>query len=240
MSVALVLVSHSAGAAEGAAEIARQMAPDVVVLPAGGAHGGIGTDVDVVVAAIGSALETADGVVVLTDLGSAVMSAETAVELLEAERAGGGDAVRVPVAPFVEGAVAAAVEAQQGAGLDAVEAAALGAGRLFAAAPAAAPAGDAGVEGSDAAVQGGAVHRARAVLAPGVGLHARPAALLARAVAQMPATVRVGGANATSVLELMALGASGGAEVEVEAMGEGAAPAVAEVVRLLEGGLDAT
>ncbi|NCT91774.1 HPr family phosphocarrier protein [Cellulomonas sp. APG4] len=239
MTVGLVLVSHAAAAAEGAAQIARQMAPDVLVLPAGGAHGGIGTDVDVVVEAIGSALETVAGVVVLTDLGSAVMSAETALELLEAESTGGADAVRVPSAPFVEGAVAAAVEAQQGGDLAAVERAAVGAGRMFAPeGPASDARGDGGPQTPSAVAPEAEVHRARAVLAPGVGLHARPAALLARAVAEMPATVRVGGANATSVLELMALGASGGAEVEVEASGDGAAEAVAEVVRLLEGDLE--
>lgn len=239
MTVALVLVSHAAAAAEGAARIAGQMAPDVVVLPAGGAHGGIGTDVDVVVGAIGSALETADGVVVLTDLGSAVMSAETALELLGAENPGGADLVRVPAAPFVEGAVAAAVEAQQGGDLAAVERAAVRAGLMFAEQARDQRAG-VGPRGGQGAVGGeGEVHRARAVLAPGLGLHARPAALLARAVAARPATVTVGGVDATSVLALMALGASGGTEVEVEASGEGAAATVAEVVRMLEGGLEA-
>ncbi|HMO11863.1 MAG TPA: PTS sugar transporter subunit IIA, partial [Actinotalea sp.] len=50
--VALVLVSHSADVARGTAEIAGQMAPDVLLLPAGGIDGGIGTSVDTVLAAV--------------------------------------------------------------------------------------------------------------------------------------------------------------------------------------------
>ncbi|WP_250448673.1 dihydroxyacetone kinase phosphoryl donor subunit DhaM, partial [Actinotalea sp. C106] len=127
MRTALVLVSHSQAAAQGVAEIAQQMAPDVTVLPAGGFDGGIGTSPDRVLEAVESATAGGSGVVLLTDLGSAVLTAEMVLEMLDEDVAA---RVRVPSAPFVEGAVAAAVEAQQGGDLDRVERAAVDAGRL--------------------------------------------------------------------------------------------------------------
>ncbi|WP_028662246.1 PTS-dependent dihydroxyacetone kinase phosphotransferase subunit DhaM, partial [Saccharomonospora iraqiensis] len=82
MRVGLVLVAHSARLAEGLAETATQMAPEVTVLPAGGAaDGGLGTDFDAVSDAVGRA-DGGSGVVVLYDLGSAQMTAEMAVEAL--------------------------------------------------------------------------------------------------------------------------------------------------------------
>ena len=79
MTVRLVVVSHSAKIADGAAELAAQMAPDVLILPAGGTDDGrIGTSLEKVMAALEQA--EGDGVVVLTDLGSAVMTAESAAE----------------------------------------------------------------------------------------------------------------------------------------------------------------
>jgi phosphoenolpyruvate---glycerone phosphotransferase subunit DhaM len=128
-SVALVLVSHSSDIATGTAALARQMAPDVLVIPAGGVvmggaltgeGRGLGTSADVVLAAVEQALAaTPDegGVVVMTDLGSAMMTAETVVELLDPAEA---SRVRLPSAAFVEGAVVAAVRAQQGGSLDEV------------------------------------------------------------------------------------------------------------------------
>lgn len=102
--IGIVIVSHSATAARGIAEIAAEMAPDVPIATAGGdGHGGIGTVPDEIAAAIASA-DAGDGVVILTDLGSAVMNAEVAVELGEA-------AAVIADAPLVEGAVAAAVTA---------------------------------------------------------------------------------------------------------------------------------
>ena len=77
--VGLVVVSHSAALAEGVVELARQMGGGrVAIEPAGGMadpEGAIGTDVELVRAAIERAAGP-DGVLVLMDLGSAVMSAE--------------------------------------------------------------------------------------------------------------------------------------------------------------------
>jgi len=114
--VGLVVVSHSRLIAEGTAELAGQMAgPEVRIVPAGGmADGAIGTDAARIAEAIGEA-DTGAGVVVLADLGSAVLSTRTALELLD-DPAG----VRLSTGPIVEGAVMAAVQASTGSTLDEV------------------------------------------------------------------------------------------------------------------------
>lgn len=102
--VGLVVVSHSERAAEGIAEVAAEMAGDTLIEPVGGdGQGGIGTVPDAIEAAIDDA-DDGDGVVVLVDLGSAVMNAEVAVELSDAEAV-------IADAPVLEGAVNAAVAA---------------------------------------------------------------------------------------------------------------------------------
>jgi phosphoenolpyruvate---glycerone phosphotransferase subunit DhaM len=113
--VGIVVVSHSAELAEGVSELARQMSADAVaIVPAGGAPGGgLGTDEDLVKAALSSA-ENGSGVVVLGDIGSAFL---TVRHVLERYRNG---QIRVADAPLVEGAVAAAVTASAGRPLDEV------------------------------------------------------------------------------------------------------------------------
>lgn len=102
--VSLVIVSHSAQAAEGIREVAAEMGGDARIEGAGGDdQGGIGTTAPAIQEAI-EAADDGDGVVVLVDLGSAVMNAELATEMADAE-------VRIADAPVVEGAVNAAVEA---------------------------------------------------------------------------------------------------------------------------------
>lgn len=239
MTIALVLVSHSALLAQGAAELAGQMAPDVPLLPAAGTRdGGLGTSLDVVSGAVERALAEADGVVMLADLGSAVLTVESALEI-EDEWSG---RVVLADAPFVEGAVAAAVAAQQGGSLDAVLAAAQEAGGTFAGSPpaaptsSAAPAAAAEAAATTAAGGGGDVVTATVTVRNALGLHARPAAQLARAVADAGVPVSVGGVDGSSVLQLLALGATGGKELEVSASGPGAAEAVHLVVGLIESG----
>jgi PTS hybrid protein len=124
--VGLVVVSHSARIAEGTAELAGQMAgPDVRIVPAGGLEdGSIGTDAARIAAAIGEA-EAGAGVVVLVDLGSAVLSAMTAFEML-----GDPPQVRLSKGPIVEGAVIAAIQSSTGSSLGEVLAAAEGAATL--------------------------------------------------------------------------------------------------------------
>ncbi len=225
--VGLVLVSHSDMLANGVAELAAQMAPDVALVPVGGTEeGGLGTDYGSVVEALADA-DSGSGVVVLYDLGSAKMTAEMAVESAD-------DPSRYAVvdAPLVEGAVAAAVSAQGGAALADVAAAAEGAS------------GEAPV----AAVSRPALRlvpdavSADVLLTNEVGLHARPAALLARTVAGLDAdvVVRYGDeeANAASVLGLMGLSAPGGKSITVVATGRDAREAVRRIEELAERGFD--
>lgn len=107
--VGIVIVSHSQDIANGAAALAGQMAgPEVRIEAAGGdAGGGLGTDSARVAAAIAAA-DDGDGVIVLGDLGSAILTVRNVLEDL-----GTGSAVLVD-APLVEGAVAAAVMSSAG------------------------------------------------------------------------------------------------------------------------------
>jgi PTS hybrid protein len=117
--VGLVLVSHSVELADGLTMLVRQVAgPDVAVEPAGGGPDGtLGTDGALVRAAIVRANRGA-GVVVLGDLGSAILTARDALDDLDEPD------VRLADAPLVEGAVAAAVAAAGGGSLDEVAGAA--------------------------------------------------------------------------------------------------------------------
>jgi PTS hybrid protein len=112
--VGLVLVSHSPQIAEGTAELVRQMAGEVEIAAVGGdADGTFGTDTEGIQGAI-EGLD-AEEVLVFMDLGSAVLSAETVLEMLSSERR---ERVRLVDAPFVEGAFAAGVVASAGADAD--------------------------------------------------------------------------------------------------------------------------
>ncbi|SFW68081.1 dihydroxyacetone kinase phosphoryl donor subunit DhaM [Amycolatopsis australiensis] len=218
MSVGIVLVSHSAKLAEGLAELAAQMAPDVTIVAAGGlSDGSIGTDYDEVVAATQRA-ESGSGVVLLYDLGSAQMTAELAVESLADP-----SAAVVADGPLVEGAIAAAVAAQAGKDRKAVAEAAAAAGLPEDLAPAE-PAGDG--------------EEIELVLHNEVGLHARPAAVLVRALSSFDAevTVRLGEqeADGHSVLALMSLGARQGDRIRVRARGPQASAALDKAKELVD------
>lgn len=125
--IGLVLVSHSEKLAEGARDLAQQMTQGrVPIAVAGGIDDPkypIGTDPIRVMSAI-SEVYSEDGVVVLMDLGSALMSAETALDLLDPAWR---PRIHLCAAPFVEGAVTAAVQASIGANAARVLAAACGA-----------------------------------------------------------------------------------------------------------------
>ncbi|MFE7190597.1 dihydroxyacetone kinase phosphoryl donor subunit DhaM [Kitasatospora sp. NPDC057541] len=117
--VGIVLVSHSAALAGGLKELLSELASDEVrvVVAAGTEEGGLGTSYELIARAVVEA-DGGAGVAVLPDLGSSVL---TAVTVLEDEPRPG---VVLVDAPFVEGAVAAAVTASTGAPLAEVVAAA--------------------------------------------------------------------------------------------------------------------
>lgn len=116
--VGIVIASHSDLLARGVAELAGQMAPGVAIGAAGGLEdGGLGTSYDRIEEALEAVLAAVDGpgsgAVVLTDLGSATMTAESVVEMSEAP-----ERIRLVDTALVEGAVAAAVRAEVGDSLD--------------------------------------------------------------------------------------------------------------------------
>ncbi len=117
-NVGIVIVSHSAKVAEGAADMVRQMVGDSVPLAStgGDSGGGLGTSAAAILDAIRSAWSEA-GVAILVDLGGAETNSEMAVEMLGPECRG---KVVVCNAPIVEGAVVAAAESSGGSPLEAV------------------------------------------------------------------------------------------------------------------------
>ncbi|HYE82926.1 MAG TPA: dihydroxyacetone kinase phosphoryl donor subunit DhaM [Clostridia bacterium] len=120
--VGIVIVSHSAKVALGIKELAEQMTGgNSSIIAAGGLEdGSIGTDAVRIMEAIKKA-DTGDGVVVMVDLGSAVLSSNLAIELLGE---GVRERIRIADAPVLEGAVIAAVQASIGDSLEDVLAAA--------------------------------------------------------------------------------------------------------------------
>lgn len=220
MTVRLVVVSHSAKIADGAVELAAQMAPDVMILAAGGTDDGrIGTSLEKVLAALEQAAG-GSGVVVLTDLGSAVMTAESAVEF-----AADPESIHLADAPLIEGLVAAAVSAQTGAGAETVKEAAEA---VYRPPEHPHPAQHEHQQPPDAQGDFELVNEA--------GMHARPAAKIAGALAGMDADVTVNGADGESMTELMMLGAGKGTILHVEGSGPDAGKAVEYLGGLIKAG----
>ena len=222
--VGIVLVSHSALIAEGTAQLARQMGGDAPIATAGGIDDPddpIGTDATKVLAAIDE-VWSEDGVVVLMDLGSAILSADFALEMLDDDRR---SRVVLCEAPLVEGAVAAATAAGAGLPLDGVLAEARAALLPKASGLGIEPAEAESLEptpgppGDDARIT---------VLTVGntTGLHARPAARFVATVSRFDADVSVSNVTTGSApvrgdsfSAVCTLGARQGHRVEVTATG---------------------
>ena len=238
--VGIVVVSHSEALAEGVVTLAREMGgADLALEAAGGTDepGVLGTDAERVRAAIERAMSP-DGVLVLMDLGSALMSTEFAVELL-GETPGG---VVMSEAPLVEGAVAAAAAASGGASLDEVAAEARGAlamksSQLGVEEPTQAPLVEAPpVEAPPADAQ------TLLEVRNAIGLHARPAARFVETVRRFDADVRVAKGpdgrpvKATSLTNVVALGARFGDTLAVTASGPEADEALLALAQLADEG----
>lgn len=116
--VGIVIVSHSAKVALGAAEMVAQMVGSDIPLAwtGGNSEGGLGTSVEQIIDAINAAWSEA-GVAILVDLGGAETNSEMAIEMLPLERQ---DRVVICDAPVVEGAIMAATESWGGSDLDTV------------------------------------------------------------------------------------------------------------------------
>jgi PTS hybrid protein len=224
--VGLVFVSHSAKIAAGLVELARQMAPTVRLVPAGGTDAGtIGTSFDMITTALTEA-DGGAGVVVLCDLGSAILTAETARDFLDESEQ---DRVRIVDAPLVEGGVAAAVAAEIGGDLDAVVAAARTALQPTAAGE---PSADPGTAGP---ADTGEVSRT-VILVNKDGLHARPAAEFVNLASTFAVPLTVNGTDATSLLSIMSLGLARGSSVHLASTDPAAGPAISALAALLESG----
>src|SRR4051794_9257580 len=233
--VGIVVVSHSRPLARAALALAGEMLhgrPARIELAAGLDETTFGTDAVRVKEAI-EAVDGPAGVVVLMDLGSAVLSAELALDLLEDPTA--RDRVTLSSAPIVEGLVVAAVAAPGGAspaqGATEARNALLG--------KAAHPSVPEESAGEDL----------RAVVGPEVtgvfrvanshGLHARPAARLVSEVNGLDAAVTLtnqttgtGPVPAASLSRVATLGAQQGHQVEIRASGPQAQEAVEHLLAL--------
>ena len=233
MTVGLVVVSHSRALARAAVALAQEMLHGKqirIAIAAGLDDTTFGTDASQIVDAI-TAADQGAGVVVLMDLGSAVLSAELALELLD-------DDVREQVvlcpAALVEGLVVAAVAAANGA--DRGEVAAEAAGAL---------AGKIGHLGSAPTTAAADVDRdadeltGSFVVTNPHGLHARPAARLVHEVRRRDARARIRNrrtesewVDAGSLSKIATLGVRSGDEVEVRVSGSQAAESLDHILSL--------
>jgi phosphoenolpyruvate-protein phosphotransferase/dihydroxyacetone kinase phosphotransfer subunit len=248
MTVGLVIVSHSSQLAAGVAELAGQMVQGKVpIAAAGGALDDVlGTSADKILAAI-SSVDGPDGVLVLLDLGSAILSAEMALELLAEEQR---NRIRLSFAPLVEGAVAAALEASLGRSLAQVQQAAEKTANveqlqlLKPLTPVEETPGEAAPPPRTAAEPGAAttlpdIIEVQLPLTNPTGLHARPASLFVQTAAKFPANIRVLGrgreADATSIIGVLSLGMRQGDTITLRASGPDAPAAIdalSELVRV--------
>ncbi|MGI6879462.1 HPr family phosphocarrier protein [Microbacterium sp. gxy059] len=240
--IGIVVVSHSPALAQAAVSLALEVAGErspAVRVAAGAAGGVTGTDAAAIAEAIDE-IATPDGVLVVMDLGSALLSTEMALEFTTTDVP-----VRLSAAPFVEGLIAAVVGAASGSSLDAVDADARRALEPKttqlgdAPAPDASPAG-----GGEAPAEGDGEQVAsfEADIRNPSGLHARPAATFARTAACFEAEVTITDLRAghgpapTNLIALMALGITQGTRVRVEARGPDAEDAAQALKALIDDG----
>jgi phosphocarrier protein FPr len=226
--IGMVIVSHSAKLAEGVCDLARQVGQGRVRIAAAGGtadpENPIGTDAFQVLQAIES-VYSEDGVLVLMDLGSALLSAATALELLGEERS---SRVELCAAPLVEGAVAAASLGSAGASLAeiALEARNALAGKVAQCQPL--PDGRGSESTSD--------EEASVTLTNRLGLHARPAAQMVRLARSYRAQVTLDNVAADSINAVLSLGARQGHQLRIRARGAEAHDALAALVNFIESG----
>ena len=237
--IGLVVVSHSPALAHAAVDLALQMVPGekpAIAIAAGAGEGLIGTDAVAVSAAIDE-VASPDGVLVIMDLGSAVMSAEMALDFRSSQAE-----VRLSSAPFVEGLLAAIVTAAGGASLADVDREARGA-----LAPKIQMLGGPEPVPVDpvAPVARLAPEELRAdlIIVNADGLHARPAATLVSTLAGFDARLTVVNQRtprapvaANSLIGLLSLGAKSGDVLTVAASGRQAEEALARVTAMVNDG----
>jgi phosphoenolpyruvate-protein phosphotransferase/dihydroxyacetone kinase phosphotransfer subunit len=234
--VGLVVVSHSAKLAEGARDLAQQMTGDSVRI---GVAGGIddpdnpiGTDPIRVMEAITEVYDDS-GVVVLMDLGSALMSAEMALEFVDPDWTPN---IHLCEAPLVEGLVAAAVQASIGG--DAASVLAEARGALIGKQQHLAPALSNGHTAADpVAINAPTEGPSLTITVPNAfGIHARPAARIVKLAAQFEADLTITKDNqhvsGSSINQVTLLGAKQGDNLQFNASGPDADAMLAAVQKL--------
>jgi phosphoenolpyruvate-protein phosphotransferase/dihydroxyacetone kinase phosphotransfer subunit len=222
--VGLVVVSHSAGLAEGIVELAAQMAPGVPLVAAGGmADGSIGTDAVRIAEAIAAADHGA-GVVIMADLGSAVLSTKMALDLVDPEIAGRAE---LSNGPAVEGTVVAAVRAASGSSLEEVLRESEAARSMQ-------------KDAQEVAGPGPEASRFEAQLRNPSGLHARPAAEFQQTAARFHSRVWLENVtrgdppvDAKSPVAILSTGSRKGHVIRVSAEGEDQDDALAALLSLV-------
>ena len=236
--VSIVIVTHSAKLAEGVRELADQMAQGRASLVAAGGiddpENPFGTDAMRVHQAIESVYSD-DGVVVMMDLGSALLSAEMALEFLPEDKRA---RVRLCEAPLVEGTIAAAVQAAAGSDLEQVIAEARGAlsvkvGQLRAQVP--------DITVTPSTVLTAPTAEVRLSVHNRLGIHARPAAQFVSTAAQFQSQVSLrnvtqnrGPVSAKSINQVATLGVRQGHEIAIGAQGPDSDQALAALTALVE------
>jgi phosphocarrier protein FPr len=247
--VGIVLVSHSRALALSVQELVRSMTgpalPLAVAAGVGDNHQELGTDAVEIAEAIVS-VKGPDGVLVLMDMGSAILSAETALDLLDAPLRAN---IRFCAAPFVEGAVASGVTANLGSSLDEVCAEALASLKQKQAAlssnqPAAAAKSEPVGKESNGHASTGKVEKIRLTVRNVHGLHARPAARLIMEMRPFHSEITVrnlsnqrGPVSVKSLSSLAGLEILEDNEIEVAASGDDAPAALEKMSRLVQSGL---
>jgi phosphocarrier protein FPr len=234
--IGIVIVSHSAKLAEGIEELARQMTQGQVPLAAAGGIDDpdhpIGTDAMRIYQAIESVYSD-DGVLVLMDMGSALLSAETALEFLSDDQR---SHIHLTSAPIMEGTMAAAVQAMVGADIEQVMQEA-----RTALSAKATQLGDDWPEAGPQLTETSPTAREIILTIHNLhGLHARPAAQFVSTAARFKAhvTVRnvtqsVGPINAKSINQIATLGARQGHQIGIAADGLDADDALAALESLV-------
>ena len=240
--VSIVIVSHSKKLAEGVRELARQMVQDKVPIAIAAGiddpENPLGTDAMQVYEAIASVYSD-DGVLVLMDLGSALLSAEMAIEFLpEAQQ----DKIHLCEAPLVEGAIAASVAATFSNDINRI----ISEARQSIAAKAAQLNIDTqNIHSIAPLVKGGwgdlPKREIHLIIQNPQGLHARPAAQFVTTVTQFQAQIRVRNitrntefVRADSINQVAILGVRQGHEIAIAAEGEDADIALATLQKLVE------
>lgn len=248
--VNIILVSHSKKLADGVAEMVKQMTASeaVKILTAAGIgddNQELGTNAMEIMEAIES-VYTEDGVLVLMDLGSAILSTEMALDLLSDEMKAN---IKVCPAPFVEGAIAAAVQAGLGASLQEVYKEAMQALRMkteqLEDALGELPKVEPAIEENEA--KDDHKREITLVIPNKTGLHARPAVLFVKTIGSYDATVMVknltenkGPVEGKSLISVLTLAARQGHEVHISAEGKQKDEVVEALIDLFDRNFDET